>query len=186
MSTSELDKKKKQEEGKEPKRKHTNQRPPPPIHTLSHTLRNPIKTWNWKAWCRPMLTLFTLPQSLWVHRNFKHVDLEGLVFLVSFITSCSHALYDSSSLGFFEAWVEGFDGGIPLRQSVLRSLIFHVMSGYMRLCICFHRLQKEVSLILAKQGTDHKYSRVSLGVILFLWSFSRAIVYGFPIGRWAV
>ena len=58
------------------------------------------------------------------------MDLEGLVFSVSFIPSCSYALYDFSSLGFFEALVEGFDGGIPLQQSVLRPLTLNIMSGY--------------------------------------------------------
>ena len=50
--------------------------------------------------------------------------------------------------------------------------------------ICFYVLQEEVSLMVAEQGTDFDYSRLSLGVILlisFLKIFRRT-VFGFLLG----
>lgn len=60
---------------------------------------------RWLAWAQD---LCMLPQSLWVHICFDHVNLEDLVFMISPIFSGSCTLYASSYTGFHEPSVEGF------------------------------------------------------------------------------
>lgn len=69
---------------------------------IFHT-ENPAKTklaaiiYTQRTWCRPMQALCMLPPSLRVHMSFGCASLEGLVSLVSSVSSGSYVL---SSLGF--------------------------------------------------------------------------------------
>lgn len=49
--------------------------------------------------------------------------------------------------------------------------------------VCSHLPQKEASLMLIKT-LIHEHSRMSLGIILLLHSFSRTVVFDFPLGTW--
>ena len=68
--------------------RHKNQRP-----TCSHIQESYKYTkleaiiHTQKTWCSPLWPLCMLPPSLQVHMSFDHNDLEGLLFLVSFILS---------------------------------------------------------------------------------------------------
>lgn len=72
-------------EGKAHKGRHKTQRP------TVHTLRDHINTLNWKSWhahrgsdtdmCMP----YACGVSLWFHMSFTHIDLNGHVYLVTFI-----------------------------------------------------------------------------------------------------
>lgn len=69
--------------------------------------------------------LCILLQCLWVHMYVNHIDLEGIVFLVSFIPSGFYTVSVSSTLGFPEPWVEEIS---CLGLSILRFLILCVIS----------------------------------------------------------
>lgn len=103
--------------------------------SLLCALCNPIKTLKQKPSyihrrpgadsCRPCG--FCVSPCEFVHLRFDHVDLEGLVFLVSPIPFGSCTPLTSSSSVFPEPRREGFDGDI---------------------------LQEAASLLMAGQGTD--------------------------------
>lgn len=78
--------------------------------------------------------------------------LEDLVSLVSFTTSSSYNLSSFSSVS--SLIPEIFDGNILLRLSVPKSSIFCLISGYGSLCVCFHLLQAEGSLLVTEQEID--------------------------------
>lgn len=73
-----------------------------------------------RIWCRPVQVLCMLPLFLWAHISFAHVNLEGLIFLVSSDPSGSYP----------ELW-----GGRDLVMashlglSVSRSFTFCITSG---------------------------------------------------------
>lgn len=73
----------------------------------------------------------------------------------------------------------------PIYDWVLWSLSFYVWPSC-GICVSFHLLQEEASLIRDKQGTDQCIYVVSLGIILLLCSFIRKIVVGFPLGAWPI
>lgn len=75
-----------------------------------------------------MQDLCRCPQILWAHKDFYHVDVEGLVYLVSFSVSDFYTL-PPSSIGFPEAWGEGFDGDTPFRVECSKVSHFCVMSA---------------------------------------------------------
>ena len=81
--------------GKGPRRRHQNQR-------LTHLLTQKLETniYTQRIRCRPMKTLYMLPNYFGVCMNFAYIYLEGLVFLMFFIPSRSCTLSDFSSLGF--------------------------------------------------------------------------------------
>lgn len=54
------------------------------------------------------------PPKVMTH-SLRTTDLEGLIFLVSFIFSGSYTFSASSSAKFPESYKEGFDGDIPFR-----------------------------------------------------------------------
>jgi hypothetical protein len=99
-----------------------------------------------KTWCSPVPAA-----SVSEFIGFVHVDIEGLVFLMSSISSGSCTLSTSLFSGFSKNRGEGFDGDIAFRVECSNvSLSICVPVG---LCTS-HLLQKRSSLIMAEQGTD--------------------------------
>ena len=107
---------------------------------------------------------------------------DGLCSLVSSIPFGSWTPSASSSIGFSEAWGEGFDGDISLVAKcfkVFYSLYFVQLwySAFAPICcrskILWRLLSKELC---------YMYSTMSFGVMLLLHSFSRRVVFGFPLG----
>lgn len=91
--------------------------------------------------------------------SFVYVDLEGLVFLVSSV---------SSSLGFPEL------GG----KHLIRGQCFKVCEC-LRMSLNVFESQEETSLMMIHD------SRISLGVI-FSFSSLRPVLFGFILGSWAI
>ena len=77
---------------------------------LVYTLRTPIKTLSRKPSQNRGhgAALCMLPQSLWVHVSFVHVDLESFVLLWSSIPSVTFIISASSFTGASELWGEVF------------------------------------------------------------------------------
>lgn len=50
------------------------------------------------------------------------------------------------------------------------------------ICISSHILQEEDSVMKAEKDTVCKYRKLPLGVILLLYSFSKAVVCDWPLG----
>jgi hypothetical protein len=101
----------KQTEGKEHKRAHSQR--PTHSHTQGGHKNTKLEAITYAQ--RPgadLQVLCMLPQSLWVHSSFAHVDLAGLVFMVSFPSSSVTPSISSPS-GFPGHRGEGFDGDIP-------------------------------------------------------------------------
>lgn len=113
--------------------RHKNQR-----HT-SCSLRNPIHTRSHMLCAdelvRHMQALWMLHKSLRVHASFAHVDAEGFIFLVSYVTFSSHTLSDSSSLGFPELEGRTLMETFYLGLRVPRSLTLFIMSACRSLCL---------------------------------------------------
>lgn len=86
--------------------------------------------------------------------SFAYVDLEYLIFLVSYIPSGSCILSASPSPVFPELWGEGSDKNILSRAECSKVHIPWEMSLYVGLYICYHALQEEVSSKMDKQGTS--------------------------------
>lgn len=114
-----------------------------------------------------------LPSSLWLHKSFANVDLEDLVFLVVSILSGSCTA--SSTARFPQPWGEGFEGDIPFG-----SLTLWIMSGCGSLFIPIYYTGGSFS-----NDGNWFMSRMSLGVIFLLCSFSRT-VFGFTADPWAI
>ena len=82
---------------------------------------------------------------------------------------------------------ERFDKDNPFRTESFRS-VTQEHCPIRSLCICFHLLQEEASLIIAEQDTDlgeYGNSRI-LGIILLLRSLSRTVVFGFHLCPWPI
>lgn len=100
--------------------------------------------------------------------------------------SCTLSISSSTELP--EPRGKGFDGDILFSLKALNvlglSVLTSLLSAYflaVGLHACSHALQEDVSLIMAEQGTN-PLSRMSLGLILLLYSFSRTVVFGFTLG----
>lgn len=68
------------------RRKHKSQRPTCLYTQEIHENSKPCMCME-QIWCRPVLVLCIMFQFLWVHISFAHVDLKGLVWLLSVIPS---------------------------------------------------------------------------------------------------
>lgn len=84
--------------------------------------------------------------------RFDHVDLEGLVFLVSSIASGCFTL--SPLLRFPESDRRDLKETSHLVLSVPKSLTLSALYLAVGLCICSFLLQEEDSLMMDEQGTD--------------------------------
>lgn len=72
----------------------------------------------------------------------------------------------------------------PLGLHVVPGLSLSAHRSVMGLCIRSHLQQEKASLM--SETLIHGYNRMPLGVILSLCSLSRMIVFGFPLGSWAM
>lgn len=100
-----------------------------------------------------------LPQALRGHLGFDHVDLEVLVFMISFTTLDSYALSASSSVGLM--WPIGRDlmDTSRLGLGVLRSLNLCIMCVFISVSICYRkkylwqRLSKTLNYVFTQKST---------------------------------
>ena len=105
--------------------------------------------------------------------------LEGLDSLVS-SSPLALTLFLPLLPQFIEPWGDGFDGDIPFRAECSEVSPLHIFQLWVS--ICSHLLKEEASLMMAEQDTNLQYERMSLGSLLSLCSFSRAVVFGLPLG----
>jgi hypothetical protein len=94
----------------------------------------------------------------------------------------AYTLSASSSTELPELCREGFDGDIHIRLSVPRSRSLHTVWRWVSVFvpICYRR---KLLWWWLSRALIYEYSRMPLGVI-FLHSFSRTVVFGFPLGPW--
>ena len=100
-----------------------------------------------------MQAVCLLPWFLFIHLRFDHVDLEGLVFLVSSIASGCFTL--SPLLRFPESDRRDLKETSHLVLSVPKSLTLSALYLAVGLCICSCLLQGEPSPMIAEQSNDH-------------------------------
>lgn len=115
----------------------------------------------------------TVSESSYGH---QFLCLEGLVLLVS---SMSYNLSTFPSTGVPELWGEGLMETFQLGLSVPRYLTFCILSQWVPAFVFLHCRRKLLWRWLSKTLIC-ECSRMSLGVILLLHSFSRT-VFGFPL-----
>jgi hypothetical protein len=102
--------------------------------------------------------------------------------MVSSIPSGSCILYSFYSVAFPEPCRERFHGDILFKAQCFKVFqCLHIF--WLWVAICSHPMQEAASLMMA---LIYKYSRMSLGVILLLWSFSRIIKYSLLLGSWNI
>ena len=91
---------------------------------LSHTLRTLVYSlkWSFNIYTKNLVQTHAGPAHAAsvtaVHMSFYHGDLEGLVFLVSAITSGSYTLFAFSSRWVPEPWGEGFSEDLSWTQII--------------------------------------------------------------------
>lgn len=122
--------------------------------------------------CCPRLYEFTCESDL--------LYLEDLVSLLASISSTCYDFSASSLTEFPEPKREEFDENIP----------FKTMNSEVSHTLCNVWLWVSVFVPCAARGSSsdegwaglYKYSRMSSEVLLFLCSFRRTVVFGFPVG----
>lgn len=89
--------------------------------------------------CRPMKSLCMLHQSLWVHLSPDDIDLEALVFLMSYMSSGSQIIFASSFTVYPETLMEEINGDMWFRTEYSRNLdslhsVWLLFSLYVTIC----------------------------------------------------
>lgn len=82
--------------------------------------------------------------------------------------------------------MEGIDRDPFSTESSKVSYSIFTLCPVVAVSICSYLLQKETSLMLVDKTLFYEYSRMSLGVIILLCSFSRTVVFGFTLGSWPI
>lgn len=132
---------------------------------------------HWQPiWPRSKLALC---KSLWVYMYMNLTVFRRPISLVS-IHSCSYCFSDSCSIGYPGPWEEGFDGDKPFRAEF--SKVFHSLHAHCpTVGLCIYS-QRRMLLLWLRNIVIYDYSRMSLGVILLVCSFSKTVVLGFTLG----
>lgn len=108
--------------------------------------------------------------------------LDSLESLESSILSGLYFLSSSSSIGFPEPWGERFDGDSPFRDQCSKvSHALHNVCLWVSVFVAICSRRKHLWWWMSKE-LIYEYNRMSLQVISSLCSFSRAVVFDFPLG----
>lgn len=94
-----------------------------------------------------------------------------------FPSALAPALSASSSTEFCEPWRKEFDGYVPFRVNVIRSVILCTLSRSESLYMSLNR-RKNFLWGQMNKALTYKYSRMSLGVIVWLCFFGRTVAFG--------
>lgn len=119
-----------------------------------------------------------------VHMCISHVVSPRDCFLGAFQLPLTLTIFLPPLSELPEPWRERFDADTSFRTEC--SKVWHSLPFVQSwVSICSHLQQEEASLIVGKTSI-YNYNNMPLDIILLLCSFSRTIVFDFPLGLWSI
>lgn len=147
----------------------------PHVYFLLSVLRSCL-AWNCAALVHKCCTLCK-PPSVSILLSMEDTVSVSPPLLLSFQTLCLLFCIDPSG-----SWEEDLMKTSTYNW-VLQTLSLSVYCPGLGLCVYSHVLQEELLLMCS---WDRRYSKMSLRIILLLYSFSGIIVVGFSLGPWPI